>query len=146
MAIIFKSKYLSVGEVVLNSYPYLPIKTYFDFKDIDPLSSLVGFLARQEAHIKMGVQILITPASFPWQEMAVTAARHQIYDEPSMKYTRSPQQLLMMKKSSFQGGKALIRLIAGSNTTTPLLPYLHNLAGTFGSFSLEPISKLGISY
>ncbi|OGK42259.1 hypothetical protein A2954_04590 [Candidatus Roizmanbacteria bacterium RIFCSPLOWO2_01_FULL_37_12] len=136
MDIVFKSKNLSVGEMVLNSYPYLPIKTYFDFKDIDPLSSLIGFLARQDSHVKMAVQILITPASFPWQDMAVTAARHQIYDEPSMKYTRSPQQLLMMKKSSFQGGKALVRLIAGSNRTESLLPFLQNLAGTFGSFSL----------
>src|SRR3989344_6038908 len=61
MDIIYRSKNIMIGEMVLNSYPYLPIKTYFDFKDIDPLSSLVGFLARQDSQVKMAVQILITP-------------------------------------------------------------------------------------
>lgn len=136
MQLIFKQKYLLPGEAVLNSYPYLPIKTYFDFKDIDPLSSLVGFLARQPAGISMVAQILVTPASFPWQEQAVSAAHREVYDEIGAKYIRSPQQLHIMKKASFQGGKALVRLLVGSNQNIPLLPYLSNLAGTFGSFSL----------
>lgn len=136
MELIFKQKYLLPGEAVLNSYPYLPIKTYFDFKDIDPLSSLVGFLARQPAGISMMAQILVTPASFPWQEQAVSAAHREVYDEIGAKYIRSPQQLHIMKKASFQGGKALVRLLVGSNQNIPLLPYLSNLAGTFGSFSL----------
>ena len=136
MDIIFKSKNIAVGEVALNSYIYLPIKTYFDFKDIDPLSSLIGFLSKQDQALKMAVQILITPASIPWQDIAVDAAHSQVYDTASAKYTMNPQRMLIMKKASFQGGKALIRLIVASNGQLPLLPYLHNLAGTFGSFSL----------
>ncbi len=136
MDIVFKSKYIRAGEVVLNSYPYLPIKTYFDFKDIDPLSSLVGFLSKQNPNVKMAIQILVTPSSFAWQDQAVLAAKHQIYDETADRYIRSPQQLLIMKKASFQGGKALVRLVVASNPIPALLPYLQNLAGTFGSFSL----------
>lgn len=137
MDIMLKSKHLAFGEVVLNSYPYLPIKTYFDYKDVDPLSALVGFLSKQDPHLRMLIQILVTPASFPWQNMAVSAAKHEVYDETALKYIRSPQQLLIMKKASFQGGKALIRLMVGSNNANlPPQPYLNNLAGTFGSFSL----------
>jgi hypothetical protein len=45
--------------------------------------------------------------------------------------------MLIMKKASFQGGKAVIRLLVGINQQdiNPF-PYLQNLAGTFGSFSL----------
>ena len=136
MNLVYKSKYISAGEVILNSYPYLPIKTYFDFKDIDPLSSLIGFLSKQDSHVKMAIQILVTPASYAWQDQAVLAAKHQVYDEAAARYIRSPQQLLIMKKASFQGGKSLVRLVAASNTNPSLLAYLHNLAGTFGSFSL----------
>ena len=136
MHLVYKSKYLSAGEVILNSYPYLPIKTYFDFKDIDPLSSLIGFLSKQDPHIRLAIQILVTPASYAWQDQAVLAAKHQVYDEAAARYIRSPQQLLIMKKASFQGGKSLVRLVAASNTNPSLLAYLHNLAGTFGSFSL----------
>src|SRR3989344_8879789 len=71
MDIIFKSKHISAAEVILNSYHYLPIKTYFDFKDIDPLSSLIGFLSRQDPNIRLAIQILVTPASYAWQDQAV---------------------------------------------------------------------------
>ena len=137
MELIFKSKRLAVGEVALNSYSYLPTKTYFDFKDVDPLSALLGFLSKQPAHLKFAVQIAVTPAYFAWADAAVTAARHLSYDETADKYGQNPQKLLIMKKASFQGGKASIRLVVGSTTDQiDPYPYLTNLAGTFGSFSL----------
>jgi hypothetical protein len=137
MEILFKSKYIEVGEVVLNSYCYLPIKTYMDYKDIDPLSSLIGFLSKQDPQLKMLVQIIVTPSSFGWQDIAVKMAHQQVYDDAAARYIRNPQQLLIMKKASFQGGKALIRLlVATDNKNLPLTAYRQNLAGTFGSFSL----------
>ncbi|VVA43460.1 conserved hypothetical protein [Candidatus Roizmanbacteria bacterium] len=144
MNIVFKSKRLSVGEVVLNSYSYLPTKTYFDFKDVDPLSALLGFLSKQPAYLKFAVQISITPAYFAWADAAVAAARHLTYDETADKYGQNPQKLLIMKKASFQGGKAAIRLVVGStNNEIDPYPYMTNLAGTFGSFSLGEGNQYG---
>src|SRR3989344_5377854 len=59
MNIILKSPQLAFGEVALNSYFYLPTKTYFDFKDVDPLSSLLGLLSKQPPHLKMAIQIVM---------------------------------------------------------------------------------------
>src|SRR3989344_2251637 len=144
MNIIFKSKRLAVGEVALNSYSYLPTKTYFDFKDVDPLSALLGFLSKQPAHLKFAVQIAITPAYFAWADAAVSAAKHLTYDETADKYGQNPQKLLIMKKASFQGGKAAVRLIVGSITDSiDPYPYMTNLAGTFGSFSLGEGNQYG---
>lgn len=147
---VLSSKYLSVGEMVLNSYPYLPIKTYADFKDIDPMSSLLGFLAKQDSGVKMALQIVIKPASFPWQDKAVEMAGRLIEDthqqtvvdaagQASMgattRYAQNPQKLRMMQKAGFQGGKAVVRLAVGSDSPNTLA-YMYNFAGTFGSFSL----------
>lgn len=132
--LVLRAKQKAFGEVALNSYFYLPLKTYLDFKDVDPLSSLVGFLSKQSPHTKIAVQIVVTPATFPWQNRAVEAAKRQAYDPSSDKYIRSPQQLLIMKKASFQGGKVGIRLVVGEETGDAFLK-LRNLAGTFGSFS-----------
>jgi len=131
MDLIFKSKRLSFGEVALNSYTYLPTKTYFDFKDVDPLSSLLGFLSKQPANVKMVIQIAVTPAYFPWADSAVSAAHKLSYDETAAKYGQNPQRQLIMKKASFQGGKAAIRLLAGTTDGTDPYPYLTQLAGTF---------------
>lgn len=144
MNIIFKSKRLVVGEVALNSYSYLPTKTYFDFKDVDPLSALLGFLSKQPAHLKFAVQIAITPAYFAWADNAVAAAHHLSYDETADKYGQNPQRLLIMKKASFQGGKAVVRLVVGSTSDQiDPYPFLTSLAGTFGSFSLGEGNQYG---
>lgn len=148
---VLKSPHVAVGEMVLNSYSYLPIKTYADLEDIDPLSSLLGFLAKQDPTVRMAVQIIIKPAGFPWQDKAVEMAGHMIEDphqqrvkdavtgesttDATVRYARNPQSLRMMQKAGFQGGKAVVRLVVGSdspNTTA----YMQNLSGTFGSFSL----------
>ncbi len=144
MKTVFDSKNIRAGQLCLNSYSYLPIKTYFDFKDIDPLSSLLGFLGKQDKEVKMAIQILITPANFAWAKQAVEQAGHLLLDpqaldpnpeKQSARFGQNPQKLLMMQKASFQGGKALVRLIVGTETLPPR-PFLQNLAGTFGSFSL----------
>lgn len=137
MDTVLKSKHVSFGQMKLNSYFYLPVKTYMDFKDVDPLSSLIGFLSKQEAGLRMAVQILVTPASFAWQHKAVDASKTMTHDVAADRYTQNPQKLLIMKKASFQGGKVAIRLIVGSQHEHTLpMTYLRNLAGTFGSFSL----------
>jgi hypothetical protein len=101
------------------------------------LSALVGFLSKQPANIRMAVQIVVTPPYFAWQDQAVKNAGMQVYDEKAEKYSMSPQKLIIMKKASFQGGKAGIRLVVGTNTPgLDPMPYVSNLAGTFGSFSL----------
>ncbi len=137
MEIIFKSKYSTIGEMILNSTFQYPVKTYMDFKDVDPMSALLGFLAKQPADIRMAVQILITPAFFSWQKQTVSAAERLYHDTAADKYGQNPHKLRMLQKASFQGGKAVIRLVVGSdNEHLVLRPYIHNLAGTFGTFSL----------
>lgn len=145
---IFKSKNIAVGQLTLDNDFYLPTKTYADFEDIDTLSALIGFLGKQQPDIHMLVQILVTSASFDWQARAVKKAGRMIVAaetkgmpnpqtgvaSPTERYVRDPQQLLIMQKASFQGGKALIRLLAGTENSDPKL-YLKNLAGTFGIFS-----------
>src|SRR3990172_8379002 len=39
---ITRSKYLAIGNLMLASYFYYPIRTFKDFKDLDPLSSIIG--------------------------------------------------------------------------------------------------------
>lgn len=144
MTEVLKAKHIAYGQMCLTSYPYLPIKTYADFKDVDPMSALVGFLGKQDEHTQMAVQILVSPATFAWQNKAVEMAGHMILDAPADtadpnskdRYAQNPQKLLMMQKAAFQGGKALIRVIVGADTAEKAKHGLSNLAGSFGSFSL----------
>ncbi|MGB9883650.1 MAG: hypothetical protein ACPLRN_04040, partial [Microgenomates group bacterium] len=135
--ILLKNKNFSVGEMILSSGFYYPIKTYLDFRDVDPLSSLIGFLSKQPGNLYYLVQIVLTQASTNWQDQITVQAGKMHYDSSSGRYTQNPHKMLLMKKASFQGGKIGIRLLVSSpSTTLNLYPFLLNLAGTFGSFSL----------
>ncbi|MBI3290232.1 type IV secretion system DNA-binding domain-containing protein [Candidatus Microgenomates bacterium] len=135
MGEVLKAKNLAVGEIKLNSYSYLPVKTYMDFQDVDPLSALVGFMGKQDPDTRICIQVLITPASFPWQSKAINAVSTQVYDPASGRYGPNPMKILIDRKISFQGGRAVIRLLVGRDGG-PARPILQNLAGTFGAFSL----------
>ena len=135
--LVLKNKNLSFGEMILTSGYYYPIKTYIDFKEVDPLSSLIGFLSKQPPQLSYLVQIVLTAASINWQDQVMAEAGKMHYDANSGRYTQNPHKLLLMKKASFQGGKVGIRLLVSSaDKALNPYPFLLNLAGTFGSFSL----------
>ena len=137
MDIMMKAKNMEVGELVLNSYYYYPIKTYADFK-IDPIASLIGFLSKQDGQLKMAMQITVTPAGFPWQADSLRATTKTV-SATGVATSSGPDanKSLIAKKAGFMGGKAAIRLmVSTANQAIPVLPYLQNLAGTFGSFSM----------
>lgn len=127
----------AVGEMVLSAGFSYPIKTYQDFRDVDPLSSLLGFLSKQPSNLQFLIQVVLTQTNINWQEQTTTSASKMYYDAAANRYTQNPLKLIMMKKASFQGGKTAIRLLvcSGDKTLNPY-PFLLNLAGTFGSFSL----------
>ncbi len=141
MSTLLSPKNIAIGEMKQNSAYYLPIKTYSDFS-IDPLVSLLGFLGKQPDDIVMLVQLIVTPASFPWQASIVRQTSEVGgggEDAPKPKFALPKAQ--MVKKASFQGGKAVIRLAVASDTIN-VSPLLHDLAGTFGSFSLGEGNQL----
>ncbi len=139
---VLSAAHVSIGEMKQAGAYYLPIKTYSDFS-IDPLASLIGFMAKQSDDVTMAMQIIVTPASFPWQgnimRQTTEVKKGGNEEGPSIEYALPKAQ--MTKKASFQGGKVIIRLAVGSDSVIPT-PFLHDLAGTFGSFSLGEGNQL----
>ncbi|MCX7956169.1 MAG: type IV secretion system DNA-binding domain-containing protein [Patescibacteria group bacterium] len=144
--IILKQEKKAVGEMILTNGFYYPIKTYQDFRDVDPLSSLLGFLSKQPNNLQFLIQIVLTQASTNWQDQTTSEASKMHYDSNSGRYTRNPLEKIMLKKAGFQGGKTAIRLIVcSSEKSIDPYPFLLNLAGTFGSFSLGEGNQLSFN-
>lgn len=135
MPYVTKKPHHALGEVVLTSSYYLPIKTYADFHTIDGLSSVLGFLSKSGPHDSAVVQILLSRATFPWQSAAQHAAQNYSLDKETGKVGTHPQRTQITQKTSFQGGKTLIRIFAASHSSSAATSYLYSLAGTFASFS-----------
>ena len=139
---ITSAKNVEVGEMKLAQPYYYPIKTYQDFANVDPLSSLIGFMSKQDAGVSMGIQYLTAPATFPWAQSAINGTKPapKVEGETSTPAEKLPAALVA-RKTAFQGGKVAIRLIVASENVFPL-SYIQNLGGTFGAFSLGEGNQL----
>lgn len=127
-------KHVEVGELVLSSYYYLPIKTHKDFSEVDPLSAVIGFLAKQETDIAVGIQYVVTPSTYKWADNAISATQPKVNSDGTTQSAPASASMVA-RKTEFQGGRVGIRIIAASNDVSPW-QVIENVAGTFGSFAL----------
>ena len=132
---ILKSPYIASGEAILTGGFYLPIKTFNDFKGVDPLASLVGFLAKGSTQQSAVIQVLISPATFPWQKSANKLANPEPVSAEGEKPAPVHGKALIGQKTAYQGGKALVRILVGSEGPEAGT-FMDHLMGTFGAFAM----------
>ena len=125
----------SAGQLKLVSPFYFPLKTYLDFKEIDPLSSVLGTMSHLEKEEKLLVQILLLPAGKGWQTTGSSVVRKGMA-LPDGRFTAHPQQRLIEQKISHPGFRTAIRLLAGSPDKAKSNALLLRLAGSFGGMAL----------
>lgn len=135
---INKSPYLAIGNLQLASPFYYPIKTYKDFKEIDPLSSIVGVLSKYGPNENGLIQIVTEPPHFNWQDMVARMIQKGIPDSTPRAPERTkpfPQARMIEEKINQTGYRTDIRLLIGAETNQQALSLLSNLAGAFGAFA-----------
>jgi len=142
---ISKKPYLAIGNLNLaNSFCY-PIKTYSEFKELDPLSSIIGVLSKLKIEESGLVQIIIEPPHFNWQGTIQNMLRKGIPDPSSTAPDRvrpMPQASLIEEKANHSGYRAYIRLLIGSDNQKNAMSLLYNLAGSFGAFAMGEGNRL----
>lgn len=59
--------YIALGRLILGNGCFYPLKTYKDFREVDPLSSVLGALGKAKQNEKALFQMIIQPADPAWQ-------------------------------------------------------------------------------
>ena len=126
----------SFGQLVLSNSYYYPLKTYKDFTDIDPLSSLLGTLAKAGPDDKALVQVSITPASSSYATSARKFLDKGVPSPDGEHFRGHPQANLIQQKISQKAFKTSIKLLAVSQDQASSKSFLNHLAGSFGNLSL----------
>ncbi|MBU1127069.1 type IV secretion system DNA-binding domain-containing protein, partial [Patescibacteria group bacterium] len=116
------------GQMVQTSSYYYPIKADEDFKDTDPLNSLLAIMSKAHPEDKMVIQYTLLPAPKNWQSKAQKAitAGIKISEEERLAL---PGEQLIKTKMGFSGLRAGIR-IAASNESL-----LRSLIGGFAVYA-----------
>lgn len=145
MGKLLAKPYLGIGNMQL-AYPfYYPIKTAKDFKELDPMSSIIGVLSKLPPTDNAMIQIVIEPPHFNWQGMASHLIEKGIPDPTSSapdKTRAFPHAALVTEKVNHNGYRTYIRIVTASETQQQAMNLLFNLAGSYGAFALGEGNRL----
>ncbi len=116
------------GQMTLNNSFYYPLKTFNDFKELDPLSNILAVMSKGDKDDKSLVQFVIQKASSGWRSQAQKAVDAGIkVSEEERKPL--PGEALIKQKIQEDGLNVGIRIAATSQTL------LKSLVGSLAIFT-----------
>lgn len=142
---IVKNPYLALGNLKLAHQFYYPIKTFDEFKDLDPLSSIIGVLSKFSIQESGLIQIVIEPPHFNWQQRIANIIEKGIPQPTATAPERTkpmPYARLMEEKAAHTGYRTYIRILIGAQNKTQAQSLLFNLSGAFGAFAMGEGNRL----
>lgn len=125
------------GRLTLKGPYYLPLKTFRDTKEVDPLSSLLGVLAKLSVNDNVLIQYLLVPTSSKWQSDANSAV--QPVKNADGTTTPNPYASIVPTKTAEHGFRVGIRLLVKS----PDSSLYSRLATSFSVFNNANGNSLG---
>lgn len=125
---------LELGQLKLEHDYYYPIRTFSDFKDVDPLSSVIAALSKNQVGDKFIIQYLLYPVGDKWQKSGKTVASSKTTDGTGAT-SSNPYAKMIEEKVAFAGFRVGIRLGVGSESRVRSQQYLLEIANTFSSFN-----------
>ena len=132
--ILSDSSSLAVAQMKLSSSFIYPIKTYKEFKDVDPVSSLLAVLSKAQKEDKAWIQVVLVPISSSWQAKGEKIATVKKKDLQGITH-QNPYSKVIMDKISLNGFKTAIRLVVSSGSKERRFQLLYEIANSFSSFN-----------
>lgn len=131
---LMKAGNLSFGQLKLEHDYYYPIRTYADFKDVDPLSSVIAALSKNLPLDRVCIQFMLYPVSDKWQKSGKSVATSKTTDSSGASST-NPYGKIIEEKVAYAGFRVGIRLVVSGETKSRSQQYLLEIANTFSSFN-----------
>jgi len=132
--ILLNSQSLSLGQMKLSAGPLYPLRTYKDFKDVDPMSSLVSVLSKAKQEDKVWIQMLLIPIGNSWQRKGERAIGAKHKDSQGIVH-QNPYVKVITEKISLNGFKSAIRIAVSSSSKDRSRQFLFEIANSFSSFN-----------
>ena len=141
------------GTLTLRHQDYFPLKTYHDFKDVDPLATLLSTLSKSQSHDQIMIQFIVANDGERWKKaglkkidpnithanIADTTAEailgNEINNKQQTTNNQSLNKSLIEKKLTQQGLRVAIKIAVSSSDKERSQLILESIATTFNSIS-----------
>ena len=127
-------KTLALGQLKLSHGHLYPIKTFSEFKDVDPLSSTLSMLSKTTPGDKIAIQILLIPISDSWKARGEHAISSKSTDSSGASHT-NPYSKVITEKIATHGFKTAIRILTNSEELHRSSHLLMEVAHSFSSYN-----------
>ena len=149
LEVILKNPVVATAELRLQKTYTLPIKTYAEFSEVDPITSVIGLLSKQEPWFRACIQVLVTTPSFTWQGETLDKRVKTVTDPLTgeKKEMKTDENVFYMtKKVMYEGGRTSIRILVSSKEKEhdPSI-LVQNIWNAYGGLSSGEGNKLGLA-
>lgn len=128
-----KNYQVSVASLKLKNKSYLPLKTYQDFKDIDPLSTLMSTLSKNEGQDTILIQMLLDHQASVWPKN---------YQIPIEELENHPQKRLITQKMEQRSLKTAFKIAVATDSQQKSKLILDNIAAAYQAISQSESNAL----
>ncbi|MCL4354516.1 DUF87 domain-containing protein [Patescibacteria group bacterium] len=133
-SILEEGENLSTGQMKLSNSFYYPIKTHKEFKDVDPMSSLLSILSKSLPQDRIVIQYLLKPIGSGWQRTGYRIATEKQVT-PTGTTQSNPYSRIIQDKVSFNGFKVAVRIAVNSDSKERSQALLYQIVNSFSSFN-----------
>ncbi|GAF74932.1 unnamed protein product, partial [marine sediment metagenome] len=124
---------VAFGHLAYGAPSYYPLRTYVDFKDVDPLSSVLGVLSKAKEGEKLAIQLVLSKASSGWARAGRRALAGTTDSEGNV--TKPEDADIIDSKISQPGYEVCMRIIASAPTGQQAASLVSNLSSAYGAFA-----------
>jgi hypothetical protein len=128
------SHHTASASLNLAGASYYPLKTFRDFSDLDPFSSVLGTLSKLPKDQAAVVQLLVTPDKDTWKRNGYNLAAGSV--DSAGKHTPNPYKDVIdskLKETCLRGG---LKIAVSTPLATASQQLLTNLTGAFAIYTL----------
>lgn len=136
-----ESDYTCLGSLQLRNQEYLPLKTYQDFKEVDPLITVLSTLSKSEPGYKIMVQMAIADDGEGWKNRGWGMIHGKnvltLGDNNTVSSGSHPQQALIEKKLKARGLRVGIKIAVQGPETRRCRILIETIAAAYNSMSMS---------
>lgn len=136
-----ESDYTCLGSLQLRNQEYLPLKTYQDFKEVDPLITVLSTLSKSEPGYKIMIQMAIADDGEGWKNSGWGMIHGKnvltLGDNNTVSSGSHPQQALIEKKLKARGLRVGIKIAVQGPETRRCRILIETIAAAYNSMSMS---------
>ena len=141
------ASHLSLGSLKLKNQQYLPLKTYKDFADVDPLASLLSTLSKTQPDEEMVIQFVVGDDGDGWKRGGFSqihgkSTQLEELADLARKSGSHPQKALIEKKLATRGLKTSIRVAVKTPNKKRSILLLETIASSLRAISQSEGNEL----